>query len=67
MADETLAELHAQAVAWRHGRFTELMQHDNFRALFGRLLMRPSTRPLTQETARFLIRHATLAQSKAGS
>ena len=66
-ADSQLAELHAQAVKWRRDRFDTLMQREPFRALFGRLLMTPPSRPVTAKAARFMIRHANLAQqSEAG-
>jgi hypothetical protein len=67
MADSQLAELHARAVTWRRNRFDMLMQREPFRALFGRLLMTPPSRPVTAKAARFMIRHANLArQSEAG-
>ena len=62
MADSQLAELHAQAVTWRRARFDALMQQEPFRALFGRLVMAPSSRPVTAKAARFLIHHAIQAQ-----
>ncbi len=61
-ADPLLAELHAQAVTWRRARFDALMQREPFRALFGRLLMTPPSRPVTERAARFMIRHANLAR-----
>jgi hypothetical protein len=65
-SDPTLAALHAQAVQWRKDRFTQLLQQEPFRALFGRLLMTPPTQPLTPKTAQFLIHHAQLAQQNKG-
>ncbi len=64
-ADPILASLHDQAVAWRKSRFTELLKQEPFRALFGRLLMTPPTRPVDPTAARFLIRHANLARQSA--
>ncbi|NUH64509.1 glycosyltransferase family 2 protein [Sulfitobacter sp. S0837] len=61
-ADPRLAKLHAQAVKWRRARFDALMQREPFRALFGRLLMTPPSRPVTENAARFMIRHANLAR-----
>ncbi|MEO9898484.1 MAG: glycosyltransferase family 2 protein [Paracoccaceae bacterium] len=58
-ADDILHNLHGWAVKWRHKRFDELMKLEPFRALFGRLLMAPPTRPITQKAAQFLIQHAT--------
>lgn len=47
LADPVLGPLHAQAVAWRHARFAELMTEDPWRALFGRLMMSGPSRALT--------------------
>ncbi len=63
MSDETLNQLHQSAVAWRHARFDALMKQEPFRALFGRLLMTPPTRPVTLKAAQMLVRHANLARS----
>ncbi len=52
--DSVLAGLHAQAVAWRHTRFAELMQEEPYRALYGRLLMTPPSTPVPPEEARKL-------------
>ena len=60
-ADPQLAALHEQAVAWRRTRFTELMAQEPFRALFGKLLMTPGSRPLPDTAARFLLGHAQRA------
>lgn len=62
--DRVLAQLHATAVAWRRSRFEILLEHEPFRALFGRLLMTAPSRPVTQDAARFLVHHANLAQQK---
>lgn len=53
-ADPALAELHARAVAWRRARFDALMLEEPYRALMGRLLMTPSSRPLPADAAQFL-------------
>jgi len=53
-ADQTLADLHAQAVAWRQNRFRTLMAQDPCRALYGRLLMSPPAQPVPLDRARFL-------------
>ena len=60
-SEPKLARLHQSSVDWRHNRFTQLLQQEPFRALFGRLLMTPPSRPLPQDAARFLAQHATRA------
>ena len=65
MEDPQLSALHAAAVRWRRARFDQLMQREPFRALFGRLLMTPPSRPVPQRAAAFLIRHANLAHQAA--
>ncbi|WP_238367331.1 glycosyltransferase family 2 protein [Mesobacterium pallidum] len=57
-ADPQLAPLHEQAVQWRHDRFEALMREEPNRALMGRLLLTPPTRPLPPEAARRLFAHA---------
>lgn len=46
LQDPQLADLHAQAVDWRKARFEALMLDEEFRALFGRLLVTPPSRPM---------------------
>jgi hypothetical protein len=46
LADAVLGPLHHAAVAWRKARFAELMTQDEWRWLFGRLLMAPTSRSL---------------------
>ena len=53
-ADATLAELQVQAVAWRRARFDALMLEEPYRALMGRLMMTPGSRPLPPKAAQFL-------------
>jgi len=65
-ADPILAHLHAQAVAWRHARFNVLMQQEPFRALFGRLLMTPPSRPVSRKAALFMVRYANLGRAAKG-
>ncbi len=67
MADKVLAKLHKDAVAWRKTRFDALMEKEPFRALFGRLLMAPPSRPVPQKAAKFMVRYANLARQKAGN
>ncbi|MDQ2092623.1 glycosyltransferase family 2 protein [Rhodalgimonas zhirmunskyi] len=57
-SDPTLARLHDDAVAWRKARFAELLQDEPFRALYGRLLQCPPSRPVSAQAARFLAQHA---------
>ncbi len=51
-ADSALHAMHAEAVAWRQKRFTQLMREEQWRALFGRLMMCPPTRVLGPDEAR---------------
>lgn len=51
-SDPTLASLHQTALEWRHRRFRTLMQDEAWRAFFGRLLMTPATRVLSEVEAR---------------
>lgn len=62
-ADPVLDTLHRAAVAWRQARFLELLQDEPYRALYGRLLQTPPSRPVSQNAARFLTHHALLAKS----
>ncbi|MCM2560960.1 glycosyltransferase family 2 protein [Lutimaribacter sp. EGI FJ00015] len=61
-SDPELARLHNAAVAWRKARFDELMLHEPYRALFGRLLMTPPSRPVPAGAARFMIQYANKAR-----
>lgn len=61
-ADPVLADLHDAAVLWRQARFAALMAHEPWRALFGRLMMTPPTRPLTAKEAEILIGYGNRAQ-----
>ena len=58
--DAQLAKLHERAVQWRKDRFMELMREEPFRALFGRLMMTPPSRPVSEVTGRTLAGFATL-------
>ena len=64
-ADARLAALHDAAVQWRKDRFEELMEHEPMRALFGRLLVTPPSRPVPLKAARFMTRFANRARSRA--
>lgn len=68
MADPHLARMHKDAVAWRHTRFDELMRDEDMRALMGRLMMTPPSRPLDATEAAPLLAHAIAAhQAKRDS
>jgi hypothetical protein len=56
-ADAVLGPLHQAAVAWRQERFASLMQHEQWRGLFGRLLMTPPSRTLSPQAAQQILRH----------
>lgn len=58
MADPVLGPLHRAAVDWRKARFTALMADEEWRALFGRLLMVPPSNCLDLDRARPLLAHA---------
>lgn len=66
-ADPVLGPLHAAAVDWRRARFRALMADEGYRALFARLQMTPSTRPLPAEAAAEIIGWAQAARDGAGS
>lgn len=56
--DAQLAELHKNAVAWRHAQFETLMREEPYRALMGRLMMAPPARVLPIDAAKMLLKHA---------
>ncbi|MGO4908196.1 glycosyltransferase family 2 protein [Pseudorhodobacter sp. W20_MBD10_FR17] len=58
MADPVLADLHQKAVLWRKQRFATLMQDENWRSLFGRLMLSRPARCLTKDQARLIWQHA---------
>ncbi|MES2146202.1 MAG: glycosyltransferase family 2 protein [Pseudomonadota bacterium] len=51
-ADPVLSSLHRAAVVWRQQRVRTLMQDEAWRAFFGRLMMTPPTRVLSEVEAR---------------
>ena len=55
--DAVLARLHAAAAAWRRARFAALMADEPWRALFGRLMMTPPARTLSEAEAAMIRRH----------
>ncbi|SIS91091.1 Glycosyl transferase family 2 [Roseivivax lentus] len=64
-ADPTLAALHDDAVAWRRARFDSLMLEEPYRALMGRLMTTPGSRPLDQDAAQFLKSYGLRAAQSA--
>ena len=60
-ADPVLGPLHEAAVAWRRARFEALMLEEPWRALFGRLLLAPPSRPMPPDRAALFARHALRA------
>ena len=63
LSDPVLSELHKDAVDWRKQRFDALMLQEPYRALFGRLLMTPPTRPVSQKAAKFLVSYGIRARN----
>lgn len=57
MADPVLRPLHDAAFAWRRARFAQLMADEDRRSLFGRLLLTPPTRVLTQAEAQLVAQY----------
>lgn len=57
-ADPVLAPLHRAACDWRRARFLELMADEEYRALFGRLLMAGPSRVPSPDESRFLLSFA---------
>ncbi len=56
-ADPVLGPLHRAAFVWRKTRFAQLMQHEPWRALYGRILMTPPSHSLSPDAARQITRH----------
>lgn len=61
-SDHVLNELHLKAVDWRHQQFTTLMEQEPYRALLGRMMVTPETRPITPQDAAILVGFAQNAQ-----
>lgn len=57
-ADPALSQLHTASIDWRLKRFDSLMDQEQFRALYGRLLMTPPSRLLSTRAAKDLIKIA---------
>jgi Glycosyl transferase family 2 len=62
--DPELARLHQAAVAWRRARFAALMQVEENRALYGRLLLSPPARVVEPGAAEVLFAFARAAQQR---
>lgn len=60
-ADPELARLHAAAVAWRRARFEALMAEEDYRGLFGRLVITPPSRVMPPELENRILAHARRA------
>ena len=65
-SDKTLLKLHDQGNDWRHSRFETLMLEDDFRQLYGQLVMCGDTRPLSQAEANHIMNYGRKAQALAG-
>lgn len=66
-ADPVLGALHAEAVRWRRARFEMLMRQENWRGLFGRLMMAGPSRVLSPEEHGIIARHAARAAAETES
>ena len=67
-SDRELGELHRNGCDWRRKRFNALMLEEDYRQLFGQLLLTPQTRALTQDEANRIMhfgRKAMAAKAKA--
>lgn len=62
-ADPVLGPLHDRAVAWRRARFESLMAQEDWRSLFGRLLITPESRPPPADQAARLLRWGLRARA----
>ena len=49
--DPVLGDLHRKAVVWRQDRFRTLMADEDWRSLYGRLLLTPPSRALGRSEA----------------
>ena len=67
-ADPVLGHLHDAAVAWRREKVESLLLDERWRALFGRMLMTPPSRPLSPEEHRLMAGHAAreAAETESG-
>ncbi|OOY30420.1 glycosyltransferase family 2 protein [Thioclava sp. F36-6] len=60
-ADSDLPDLHNKAVMWRKAKARALLREEPYRALFGRLLLCPPSRPLSPQAAKLMVRLAKAA------
>jgi len=67
MADPELGRLHTAGVAWRRERIEALLMIDDFRQLFGRLLLTPPARPLSPALAARMLELGQAARAAAES
>ena len=63
--DARLSRLHDAAVVWRKARFESLLEQEDYRALYGRLLMTPASQPVPPDAARDLHRFAQKTRNRA--
>ena len=63
-ADPVLGPLHAAAVHWRRARFEALMRVEDWRGLFGRLMMAGPSRVLSPEEHGIIAGHAARAAAE---
>lgn len=63
-ADAVLSGLHNKACKWRANQFDALMLEEEYRQLFGQLLLCPSTQPLTADQARNIMDYGRAAQAQ---
>ncbi|MCP5071978.1 MAG: glycosyltransferase family 2 protein [Rhodobacteraceae bacterium] len=67
-SDPELDRLHQAGCDWRHERFDELMLEEDYRALFGQLMLTPPTQALSQQQAERIMRYGrkAMAQKRRG-
>jgi len=61
--DATLSRLHLSGCEWRRDKFDELMLEDDYRQLFGQLMMCADTKPLSQQDANLIMQYGRQAQA----
>lgn len=66
-SDPDMLTLHHKAVDWRKHRFDALMLEEPFRALLGRLMLTPPSRPLSKTQARRMINYGLKARAQDGN
>ncbi|WP_255356559.1 glycosyltransferase family 2 protein [Thioclava sp. SK-1] len=63
--DATIMQLHNQAVIWRRKQFESLMTQEEYRQLFGRLLLTPPSQPLPDSLAHRMVAMAQRAATRS--